>query len=82
VRPGLGRPLRELHRHLGDYFNGWLAFGCLDNDIRKRLPKFPPDWLQMSDQELEALLLQGVDVPARKGSGTREAGRGARDASA
>src|SRR5918992_391799 len=24
VRPGLGRPLRDLHRYLGDYVNGWL----------------------------------------------------------
>jgi hypothetical protein len=69
VRPGLGRPLHELHRYLGDYVNGWLAFGCLDNDIRKRLPKFPPDWLQMSDREIEALMLRAIDVPKRKGGG-------------
>ena len=36
VRPGLGRPLSDLKRYLGDYVNGWLAFGCLDDDIRKR----------------------------------------------
>ena len=69
VRPGLGRPLSELHRYLGDYVNGWLAFGCLDNDLRKRLPNFPPDWLQMSDRELEALLYKAVDVPKRKVAG-------------
>jgi len=66
VRPGLGRPLSELHRYLGDYLNGWLAFACLDNDIRKRLPKFPPDWVEMSDRELEALLYQAIEVPQRK----------------
>ena len=66
VRPGVGRPLRDLHRHLGNYLNGWLAFGCLDNEMRKRLPKFPPDWLEMSDSELEALLHRAVDVPVRK----------------
>jgi len=70
VRPGLGRPLRDLHRYLGAYVNGWLAFGCLDNEMRKRLPKYPPDWLQMSDQELEALLLTAVDVPNRKKEGS------------
>ncbi len=69
VRPGVDRPLRELHRYLGDYLNGWLAFGCLDNDIRKRLPKYPPDWLTMSDQELEALLGEARDVPPRKKDG-------------
>jgi hypothetical protein len=71
VRPGVGRPLSELHRYLGDYVNGWLAFGCLDNDLRKRLPKFPPDWLRMSDRELEALLYQAIEVPTRKSSGSR-----------
>jgi hypothetical protein len=65
VRPGLGRPLSEIHRYLGDYINGWLAFSCLDNEARKRLPDFPPDWLQMSDREVEALLYQAVDVPKR-----------------
>jgi hypothetical protein len=75
VRPGgLGRPLTELHRYLGDFVNGWLAFACLDNDIRKRLPKFPPDWLQMSDREIEALLNQAAEVPKRKGGGSRVAG--------
>lgn len=66
VRPGLGRPLSELHRYLGAYLNGWLAFGSLDSDVRKRLPKFPPDWLRMGDQELEALLLQASEVPQKK----------------
>lgn len=69
VRPGLGRPLTELHRYLGNFVNGWLAFGCLDDDTRKRLPGFPPDWLQMSDREVEALMHQAVDVPKRKGGG-------------
>ncbi|MFN2564163.1 MAG: hypothetical protein ABR499_04040 [Gemmatimonadaceae bacterium] len=66
VRPGLGRPLSQLHRHLGEYVYGWLAFGCLDNEMRKRLPRFPPDWLQMSDRELEALLHQAIEVPKRR----------------
>jgi hypothetical protein len=70
VRPGLGRPLRELHRYLGDFVNGWLAFGSLDDDIRRRLPKFPPDWLQMSDRELEALLYQAAEVRKRESRGS------------
>jgi hypothetical protein len=65
VRPGLGRPVTDLHRYLGDYVNGWLAFGCLDNDIRKRLPAYPPDWLQMSDTEIEELMNRALDVPKR-----------------
>jgi hypothetical protein len=66
VRPGLVRPLTELRRYLGDLVNGWLAFSCLDNDIRKRLAQFPPDWLQMSDRELEALMLRALDAPTRE----------------
>lgn len=69
VRPGVDRPLRELHRYLGDYLNGWLAFGCLENDMRKRLPKYPPDWLTMSNRELEALLDAATEVPRRKKAG-------------
>jgi hypothetical protein len=62
VRPGLGRPLSDPKRYLGDYVNGWLAFACLDNDIRKRLPTYPADWLELSDQELEALLNRALEV--------------------
>jgi len=71
VRPGLSRPVRDLQRYLGDYVNGWLAFGSLDNDRRKRLPKFPPDWFEMSDRELEGLLATAIDVPIRKKEGAQ-----------
>ena len=67
VRPGTDRPLR--HRYLGEYLNGWLAFGCLDNELRKRLPSYPPDWLGRSDRRLQELLDVAVDVPARKQAG-------------
>ena len=62
VRPGLGRTLSDLKRYLGDYVDGWLAFGCLDNDLRKRLPTYPANWLELSDQELEGLLNRAIDV--------------------
>jgi hypothetical protein len=62
VRPGVGRPLSHLTRYLGDYVNGWLAFGCLDNDIRKRLPSYPANWLELTNRELESLLNQAIDV--------------------
>ena len=66
VRPGVSRPVTDLQRYLGDYVNGWLAFGSLDTDVRKRLPAFPPDWFEMSDGELEALLHRAIHVPKRK----------------
>jgi hypothetical protein len=63
VRPGLGRPLIDLKRYLGDYVDGWLAFGCLDNDdLRKRLPTYPANWLELPDQELDSLLNRAIDV--------------------
>ena len=62
VRPGVGRPLSDLRRYLGDYVNGWLAFGCLDNDIRKRLASYPANWLELSDRDLEGLLNRAADV--------------------
>jgi hypothetical protein len=58
--------MRDLHRYLGDYVNGWLAFSCLDNDMRKRLASFPPDWLTMSNQELETLLNHAVEVERKE----------------
>lgn len=62
VRPSLSRPLSDLKRYLGDYVNGWLAFGCLDNDFRKRLPSYPANWLELTNRELESLLNQAIDV--------------------
>jgi hypothetical protein len=62
VRPGLGRPLSDLKRYLGDYVDGWLAFGCLDNDLRKRLPTYPANWLELPNRELEGLLNRAIDV--------------------
>ena len=62
VRPGIGRTLSDLKRYLGDYVDGWLAFGCLDNDLRKRLPTYPANWLELPDRELEGLLNRAIDV--------------------
>jgi hypothetical protein len=62
VRPGMGRSVSNLKRYLGDYVTGWLAFACLDNELRKRLPAYPADWLGLSDRELEALLDRAIDV--------------------
>ena len=66
VRPGIGRPLTHLTRYLGDYVNGWLAFGCLDNDTRKRLPTYPANWLQLSNRELEGLLDRATEVTRKE----------------
>jgi hypothetical protein len=66
VRPGSsGRPTNP-ERYLGEYVKGWLAFECLGDEMRKRLPNHPPDWFRMPDPELDRLLPRAVDVPKRK----------------
>jgi hypothetical protein len=65
VRPrSAGRANAE--RYLGEYFKGWLAFEQLGGDLRKRLPRFPEEWIRVSDEELYRLLQSAVDVPQRK----------------
>jgi hypothetical protein len=66
VRPGSsGRPANP-ERYLGEYVKGWLAFECLRDEARKRLPNHPPDWFRMPDAEIDRLLPRAVDVPKRK----------------
>jgi hypothetical protein len=69
VRPGSsGRANPE--RYLGEYVKGWLAFECVPDEVRRRLPNHPPDWHRMADAELHQLLPHGVDVPKRKAKGS------------
>jgi hypothetical protein len=73
VRPGSsGRANPE--RYLGEYVKGWLAFECAQDEIRKRLPNHPSDWIRMADTDLHQLLPRAVEVPKRKG---KEAGASA-----
>jgi hypothetical protein len=66
VRPGShGRPTNP-ERYLGEYVNGWLAFECAREEMRKRLPNHPTDWFRMPDSDLDQLLPRAVDVPKRK----------------
>jgi hypothetical protein len=53
--------VRELF--LGDFEEGWIAFESATE--RRRLPKWPRDWVDLSDAELEALLEQAVPVVRR-----------------
>lgn len=66
VKPGAsGRPTNP-ERYLGEYFKGWLAFECLPNEARKRLPNFPAEWFRMTDADLDQLLPGAVEVPKRR----------------
>jgi hypothetical protein len=42
--------------HLGDYKDGWLTFEAVAGDERRRLPHYPSDWNEITDQMLERLL--------------------------
>jgi hypothetical protein len=65
VRPGsTGRRINP-ERYLGEYVKGWLAFECPQDDVRKRLPNHPADWIGMADADLDQLLPRAVDVPKR-----------------
>lgn len=69
-----GRPWRvwsvvpgstDMERYAGDYRSGWLAFELLDASSRKRLPRYPSDWADLDDRELEKLLESAVEVRQR-----------------
>jgi hypothetical protein len=66
VRPGAGGRPRKIDLYPPDYVQGWLAFEALQDERRKRLPKFAPEWTGVPDSDLEQLLEQAVDVPKRK----------------
>ena len=42
--------------HLGEYKDGWLTFEAVSGDERRRLPHYPSDWNEITDQMLERLL--------------------------
>ena len=42
--------------HLGEYKDGWLAFEAVSGDERRRLPHYPSDWNEITDEMLERLL--------------------------
>jgi hypothetical protein len=74
VKPGAsGRPTNP-ERYLGEYFKGWLAFECLGDEARKRLPDYPTEWFRMTEADLDQLLPRAVDVPKRrlKPTGTQD----------
>ena len=52
--------------NLGEFEQGWLAFETLDEDQRKRLPRYPADWITMPDAKLQELLGLAVEAPTRR----------------
>lgn len=63
--------------HLGEYKDGWLAFEAVNGDERRRLPHYPSDWNEITDEMLERLLERAERVrrpkraPSASGDETR-----------
>lgn len=64
VTPGMASPTSQ--RHLGELRDGWLAFEALSGAARRRLASYPPNWMDLSDRELEGLLHEAAVAPVRK----------------
>jgi hypothetical protein len=73
VRPGSSGRSINPERYLGEYVKGWLAFECLRDETRKRLPNHPADWFGLTDVDLDGLLPRAVEVPRRRPKGQTEA---------
>jgi hypothetical protein len=65
VSPGL-RPGRDAKRYLGAFHEGWLCFEALDGSARRRLPKYPLDWIDLEEPALDRLLDEAINAPERK----------------
>lgn len=64
-------PERMIADRMGDYRDGWLAFESADESERRRLPHYPPNWLKLSNLDLEGLLRRAEFV-RRKRTGPDE----------
>jgi hypothetical protein len=66
VIPGLTRASESGRGFLGDFQNGWICFEGLNSTARRRLPHRQTSWTNVSDDELQQLLAQAIDAPARE----------------
>jgi hypothetical protein len=76
VTPGL-RPGRDAKRYLGDFHEGWLCFEALDGSARRRLPRYPADWVDLEEPALDRLLDEAINAPERKTTKSASADTGA-----
>lgn len=66
VIPGLSRASTSGRGFLGDFQNGWICFEGVDSTARRRLPRRQVSWASLTDDELQRLLAQAIDAPARE----------------
>ncbi len=63
--------------YAGDFEGGWLAFESGDGDERRRLPGYPREWRDMTNDRIEGLCRDAKPVTRRKrpaGGGESEQG--------
>ena len=60
--------------HLGEYKDGWLTFEAVSGDERRRLPHYPSDWCEITDEMLERLLDRAERVRRPKRNGEAKEG--------
>jgi hypothetical protein len=65
VIPGLTRASAGGRQFLGNFQDGWICFEGLDTAGRRRLPWRAHNWANVTDEELQRLLGQAIDAPAR-----------------
>ena len=59
--------------HLGEYKDGWLTFEAVTGEERRRLPHYPGDWNEITDEMLERLLERAERVrKPKRGSPSKE----------
>ena len=65
VIPGRTRASASGRSFLGDFQDGWICFEGLNSKARRRLPRRQVSWAGVSDDELQRLLAEAIDAPAR-----------------
>jgi hypothetical protein len=60
--------------YAGDFVGGWLAFESDDAAERRRLPGYPREWRELTNDRIEALCRDAMPVTRRKRGLTGDAG--------
>lgn len=63
--------------YAGEFEGGWLAFECASGGERRRLPGYPRDWRELSDEQLDALCRDAQRVAPRRRRDASAEGDGA-----
>ena len=65
--------------YAGDFEGGWLAFESGDGTERRRLPGYPREWRDFTNERIEALCREAKPVTRRKRAANEESEHGDAD---